>query len=210
MLAFQTSESQPPLNSQTSLLALLSSGRTGNGAPVAQLQFLHLSIASYAAVRRRSSNRAPRSSDFFWVIVYSDFGPPEWLWLRPDATFESLKVTRLHPSTSCACVQSISLTPQPASKLRQFGRGSTAASEPVAVSAKCENSGSRRPLGYTARSGKSVFVSGVVTVDVWKDTLSSAGAARASCLGRPANQHGPDSAQPRHGPGFCAPGPPVN
>ena len=45
MLAFQTSESQPPLNSQTSLLALLSSGRTGNGAPVAQLQFLHLYIA---------------------------------------------------------------------------------------------------------------------------------------------------------------------
>ena len=54
------------------------------------------------------------------------------------------------------------------------------------------------------------FVSGVVTVDVWKDTLSSAGAARASCLGCPANQHGPDSAQPRHGPSFYAPGPPVN
>ena len=35
------------------------------------------------------------------MIVYSEFGPPESLWLRPDATFESLKVTRLHPSTSC-------------------------------------------------------------------------------------------------------------
>ena len=108
--AFQTSASQPSLESQTSLLAPTSQPRSRRECRPrcsAALSVHTVYIAEYATVGRRSSNGAPRSSDIFWVIVYSEFGPPESLWLRPDATFENLKVFGLHPSTAgCACVRS--------------------------------------------------------------------------------------------------------